>query len=146
MAYNSCKFVLDSRVMIQLPATARNAKYVDKDNRKANLCTKFIGRGSSKSSTESYRKYFSSQTDIPVNSQEYSENDIVFISAEGNRVNRIKPDFELIRKAADSSVVFLTDIPYHRNREYNIGEREVAEFLLSNGYTEYADGIWSKLS
>ena len=113
-------------------------KYTQKDIEKARKCNVMIGRGSQRSSTNRYRAAFGKHA----NPEEFSYMDYVFISAEGNRNGRLKPNFELLKKAIKAKVIFITDVPADRNRNYNIGEREVAEFLLENGYTEVEPGEW----
>ena len=123
---------------IILPATS---PYVHKDQLKADMCNKFIGQGSPTSSTEAYRKAFHKHG--LANCGFYSAVDKVFISAEGNRRNRIPPDFGEIRKAVDAGVTFITDKEKDRTRSYNVGEREVAAYLAWHQYKEN-NGIWTK--
>lgn len=118
--------------MVKLTVTS---PYTAKDQLKADQATKFIGRGSLRSSTNQYRKDFG----VLANTGSYTEDDVVFISAEGNRSGRLKPDWEEIDKAIAAHVTFITDTPVNRNRPYNIGEREVAAYLINNGYIE--DGV-----
>jgi hypothetical protein len=103
--------------------------YRDKDAQKSRFATQFIGRGAPGSSTDLYRKQWEARG--LANTGEYRIYDMVFISVNGNRQGRIKPDLELIRKAVEAGATLITDNRYHRNRPYNVGEREVAEFLLS---------------
>ena len=104
-----------------------------KDQKKADQANKFIGRGSANSSTNQYRKDYGNMANCGV----YDEDeDIVFISAEGNRTGRLSPDFNEIGLAVKAKVTILTDNPYNRNRAYNIGERQVAKYLEECGYTE----------
>lgn len=123
--------------MITLPKTS---PYTVKDQRKAVKANKFIGRGSARSSTAAYAKAYGDLA----NCSQYSSDDVVFISAEGNRSGRLKPDFEEILLAVEAGVTFITDDAYNRNRPYNIGEREVAAFLINHGYTEKNLGVWSR--
>jgi hypothetical protein len=107
-----------------------------KDQYKADVCTKFIGRGSSKSSTNMYRSIFAELS--LSNSSTYDENDIVFISVEGDRKCRFpfsKIEDE-VRLALNANVTVVCDNSYNRNRSYNIGERELNTFLLNFGYVE----------
>jgi hypothetical protein len=76
------------------------------------------------------------------NCMQYFETDVVFISAEGNRLERMNPYFTFIQVAMMAGATFITDIPADRNRPYNIGEREVAEFLTKGGYEEVSPGTW----
>ena len=116
--------------MVQLTT---KTKHGFKDQKKADQANKFIGRGSANSSTNQYRKDYGDMANCGV----YNEDeDIVFISAEGNRTGRIDPDFNEINLAIKAKVTILTDNPYNRNRSYNKGERQVAEYLQEHGYTE----------
>lgn len=116
--------------MVQLTI---KTKHAFKDQKKADQANKFIGIGSLESSTNQYRKDYGDMANCGV----YDEDeDIVFISAEGNRTGRIDPDFNEINLAIKAKVTILTDNPYNRNRSYNVGERQVAKFLEEHGYTE----------
>ena len=120
--------------MITLTVTG---PYTAKDQLKAKFASKFIGRGSTRSSTNSYAKDFGALA----NGGNYNSSDIVFISAEGNRGGRLTPDFNEITLASQAKVVFVTDNAANRARPYNIGEREVASYLLSLNYKEDR-GFW----
>lgn len=116
--------------------------YADKDAKKSQAATQFIGRGTPNSSTEKYRMQWGNKA----NTGDYNEHDIVFVSVNGNRPGRIRPDKELITKAVKAGATIITDNPYHRMRDYNIGEREVANLLLSLGCFEIASAhmsIWT---
>lgn len=116
--------------------------YADKDAKKAKHATQFIGRGTPGSSTEKYRLQWGDKA----NTGKYTENDIVFISVNGNRPGRVLPDLVLIEKAARAGALLITDSPYHRNRSYNIGEREVAAHLQKLGCKEIASpsaSVWN---
>lgn len=103
-------------------------KYKTKDAVKFSICTKLITRGSLGSSSHGYSL-------LPhANTGNYQPEDIVGISVNGKRYNRIPHDEEEIRLAASSQVRFVTDNRFHRNRSFNIGEREVADLLESLGY------------
>ena len=116
--------------MVQLTI---KTKYAFKDQKKADQANKFIGIGSPASSTNQYRKDYGDMANCGV----YNEDeDIVFISAEGNRAGRLNPDFKEVNLAIKARVTLLTDNPYNRNRAYNIGERQVAQHLEECGYTE----------
>lgn len=110
-----------------------------KDLKKAVHATCFIGRGSSISSTHKYMV----AAGVLANRGYYSASDVVFVSAEGNRRGRVPVDYDEIKKAIDSKVTFITDDAYNRHRPYNIGEREVEEILLKNGYRDIdGKGVW----
>ncbi|MGL4616501.1 MAG: hypothetical protein ACRCVV_21940 [Shewanella sp.] len=122
----------------------REHYYYDKDKVKAAPANKFIGRGSEPSSTNWYA------TNLPkeiVNCGVYEKTDIVFISSEGNRPNRIPIDKNEITLAAKAGVRFITDTSAHRARGFNVGEREATALLESLGYVakDYPQGaVWSK--
>lgn len=112
--------------------------YTQKDLQKAKGATKFIGRGSAASSTNRYRI---AAGDL-ANCRQYTNADVVFVSAEGARRQRLPIDREELKLAALAGVVFVTDELGDRNRPYNQGEREVAELLTSLGYTDGNTGRW----
>ena len=126
-----------SSLKVTLPVTG---PYTAKDQVKSDMANKLIGRGSSRSSTEQYRLAWGDQA----NSGTYASNDIVFISAEGNRAGALKPDFREIKIAMDAGARFITDNKANRKRPYNTGERQVADFLSQNGYREESDGFWTR--
>lgn len=114
--------------------------YTAKDQRKANAANKFIGRGSPRSSTNAYAAAYGDNA----NCGTYTSADVVFISAEGNRSGRLDPDFDEIKRACDANARFITDDAANRARPYNVGERQVAEFLTAQGYRESRPAIWSR--
>jgi len=114
--------------------------YTAKDQRKANAANKFIGRGSLRSSTNAYAIAYGDNA----NCGEYTSTDVVFISAEGNRAGRVDPDFDEIKRACDANARFITDDLANRMRPYNVGERQVAEFLTTQGYRESRPAVWSR--
>ena len=131
--------------MVKLTGTS---PFCGKDQLKANLANKFIGQGSSLSSTNQYRKDYGLMANTG-DRMDYLPTDMVFISAEGNRRGRVGIDVNEIVKACEAEVKFITDTPYHRNRSYNIGEREVAALLEQQGYSEHIHrdySIWKYLS
>lgn len=115
-----------------------NAVHGAKDAVKFRRATKLISRGVPGSSSHAYSRH------PQANTGEYSKEDIVGISVNGKRRNRIPPDFREILKAHQAGVKgFITDNVKDRNRPYNIGEREVAAFLKKLGYVEYkGKGLW----
>ena len=117
-----------------------NGSYTAKDQTKSDRANKFIGRGSIRSSTEQYRLAWGDHANCGI----YGNNDIIFISAEGNRAGSLKPDFLEIKIAMDAGARLITDNQANRNRPYNSGERQVAEFLNQNGYREESDGFWTR--
>lgn len=127
--------------------TGPNKEYLKKDQEKADKANKFIGYGRFNSSTDRYMKAFGSYA----NTSSYTSSDVVFVSMNGgwddNRV-RISTS-SLLRQqleiAIQAGVTFITDDPYHRNRSYNTGERELALYLIRNGYAEVNPGEWKKV-
>ena len=112
--------------------TIRNS-FGYKDQMKADISNKFIGRGSAASSTNQYAKDYGDKA----NTGNYVSSDVVFISAEGNRTGRLLPDVTEIVKACEAGATLVTDSPYHRNRQYNVGERLVADLLIKQGCEEF---------
>ena len=112
--------------------TIRNS-FGYKDQMKADISNKFIGRGSAASSTNQYAKDYGDKG----NTGDYVSTDVVFISAEGNRTGRLLPDVTEIVKACEAGATLVTDSPYHRNRQYNVGERFVADLLIKQGCEEF---------
>ena len=121
--------------MVTLPITSA---YTEKDQKKADIANKFIGYGSPRSSTNAYREAYGSNA----NSGSYEFGDVVFISAEGARNNRLSIPVAEIKQAAMQDVVFITDTLADRSRAYNVGEREVQDLLESLGYIERNPGYW----
>jgi len=124
--------------MLDLTTSARKTRYFEKDNAKAARASKFIGRGSLNSSTRAYAKACGARANCGV----YSCSDTVMISAEGARRGRFNPDFAEIQLAMGAGALILTDIPADRERAYNVGERQVANYLARNGYVERRPGCW----
>lgn len=116
--------------------------YVAKDQAKSDKATKFIGRGSERSSTARYANSWGNLA----NTGNYTAEDIVFVSAEGSRNGRVDPDFVEIQRAIDAGATIVTDVVADRNRPYNIGERQVAAFLEKQGYQEVSPGTWKNTS
>lgn len=117
------------------------AKYQAKDQRKASVATKFIGRGTKNSSTEAYAKAFGDRA----NSGKYTADDVVMSSAQGGDKGRIGFNRAEMSRAMEAGATILTDVKADRDRNYNVGEREVAEFLSENGYSEVRPGLWRPL-
>lgn len=123
-----------------MPTLPVTGPYTAKDQRKANAANKFIGRGSPRSSTNAYAAAYGDNA----NCGSYTSTDVVFISAEGNRAGRVDPDFNEIKRACDANARFITDDIANRMRPYNVGERQVAEFLITQGYYESRPAVWSR--
>lgn len=123
-----------------MPTLPITGPYTAKDQRKADAANKFIGRGSARSSTNAYAAAYGENA----NCGSYVDTDVVFVSAEGKRVGRLDPNFHELKRACDANARFITDDLLNRMRPYNVGERQVAEFLTSQGYRESRPSIWSR--
>lgn len=113
--------------------------YGIKDQEKSDRASCFIGRGSPASSTRKYMLAWG----LLANKGSYSPEDVVFISAEGARGGRLDPDLVEISLACKAGASMVTDTLHDRTRAYNVGERQVANFLLSQGYVETEPGFWT---
>ena len=116
--------------------------YQSKDFEKFAKCNKLITRGVVGSSSHKYM-FMHSKWDI--NTGEYTCDDIVGVSVNGNRKNRVKFDSDEVYQAIDAGARIITDNQHNRERPYNIGERELAKFMVSYG-CKYFDhpkgGVW----
>ena len=99
--------------------------YTRKDQAKWDRCTRMIGRGSTRSSTHRYAAALGALASGGV----YTRDDVVFVSAEGNRGGRLTPDWAELQRAVDAGASFVTDVQAARETPYNLGEREVAAFV-----------------
>lgn len=122
---------------VRLPVRNR---YTPKDQTKADFCNKFIGRGSLVSSTGAYARAYGEMA----NCGEYTADDHVMVSVEGHRPGRMRFNPFEVGKAVKAGATIVADTFYHRQRPYNIGERELAAFLQKNGYVEQpkGSGFW----
>ena len=125
---------------IDLTKSGKSGRFFEKDRKKFSSITKLISRGSDRSSSKAYAD---AAGDL-ANTGTYTSDDVVGISAEGARSNRVAPDFDEIDRAVEAGVTFITDVKADRNRGYNVGEREVAAHLESKGYVEVLDGVWKR--
>lgn len=125
---------------VQLPVTG---KFTAKDQAKSAKANKFIGRGSPASSTAKYAAAWGENA----NTGSYTKDDVVFVSAEGDRQGRVTPDFKELQKALNADATVITDDKANRERGYNVGERELAEYLKSHSYeeTKPGSGVWTPL-
>jgi hypothetical protein len=109
-------------------------KHGYKDRLKAEIATQFIGLGSPESSTRKYFQFYDNQKLACTG--EYTKDDIIFVSINGRRPDRFP--FAKIQKYIDlgiqAGVSFIADSLFNRNRSYNIGEKELEQYLLANGY------------
>ena len=128
--------------MLDLSPSHRKTNWFAKDQAKARQASKFIGRGSAASSTQAYRIAVGAHA----NPGSYQSTDVVFISAEGARNGRLRPDFDEIATAIAACATLITDGPADRARSYNLGEREVAAFLAAHAYREITPGRWRPIT
>ncbi len=112
--------------------------YTAKDQAKSDRATCFIGRGSPTSSTAKYAAAWGTRANKVI----YTAGEVVFVSVEGARRNRIPLSTVEMQRAVNASAWFITDTPLHRNRAYNVGEREAEAFLRHAGYVETEPGLW----
>lgn len=122
---------------MQLPKTSN--PYWAKDQDKASFANKFIGRGASGSNAAIYAAGLPREV---VNCGEYVPTDVVFVSVNGARRNRVLFDRDEVMLAITAGAKIITDSASDRYRDYNIGERELAEFLRENDYEEIV-GHWT---
>lgn len=122
--------------------------YQQKDMAKAEIANKFIGIGAVGSSTEYYAENLPQEL---VNCGGYVSTDVVFISMNGNRRNRVSIKHPIldreIQAAIDAGAAIVADNEFHRNRNFNVGERELAYRLLDCDYVEQNHqhySIWRK--
>ena len=122
---------------MQLPKT--NNPFWSKDQRKAERANKFIGVGAPGSSTAVYAAGLPREV---VNCGEYVPTDVVFVSVNGARKNRRLFDQAEVLLALNAGAAIVTDSWADRYRDFNVGERELAEFLEANEYEELG-GFWT---
>ncbi len=129
----------------RLLKSTRQSPYFQKDLRKAARASQFIGEGSPSSSTAAYRK----AAGPLANTGRYTQDDVVFVSAEGDRRSRFNPISTAPRGAyanLDLAIAagsrFVIDRAADRSRPYNVGERQIAAYLSSKGYRETAPGFF----
>lgn len=123
-------------------------KHTPKEIKKAEIATQYIGVGSKNSSTNRYEKIYGDRA----NTGTYDSSDVVWVSSNGRRNNRVSPvvngelspEFDNVQKAMDAGATIVMDTSDHvkRTSSYNIGEVELANFLSNNGYSrEDLDGV-----
>lgn len=122
---------------------------------KASMANKYIGfaNGINGSSTANYAEQAKKQN-IPVNSNDYNNNDIIFVSIPGRRgdinIRKQQQDITIKEaiKALNAGATILTDTKnYTDNSTYNEGEKRLKSNLeyLGFKYTEINGvGVWNK--
>lgn len=112
--------------------------YLEKDLKKFNQCNKMISYWVVWSSSYEYQKDI--YKDI-VNQWKYYDWDIIWISINWNRKNRMWIEFYIdeLNKMKWFNVKIIVDKKYDRYRSYNIWERELEKWLIDNWYIEIID-------
>ena len=126
-----------------LPSTGNKHKAKDQDKfNQLGGITRFIGFGPG--STGAYAEHFA---DI-ANTGRYTSQDVVGVSVNGKVKGRVGVDDQALRAELDAAtkagaVIVADKKDYRTSSSYNIGEKELAEYLESNGYAEIeGSGIW----
>lgn len=108
--------------------------YRTKDKIKFSNCTHIITRGAPGSSSDMYTKPKKTLgLDLIVNASTYKAGDIVGVSVNGRRANRVSFDKDLVKTAIDSGALIVADSYENAHRPYNIGEQELLEYLAQLG-------------
>ena len=121
--------------------------YQDKDRSKFHICNKLISRGAVASSSDRYRVHgIGSIPSTAVNCGKYDMLDVVGVSVNGSRRNRVSVDEIELGKALTARASIVKDNKYHTNRNFNTGERELRNILKDSGYVCKSDNdvrsIW----
>lgn len=99
--------------------------YANKDQIKFSICSQVFGYGVQGSTSYAYN------TGV----LDYVHADqVIGISIDSNRPNRLILSEAWVKHFTRLRCAIVTDNEYHRNRSYNVGERELAEILLSHDY------------
>lgn len=129
------------------------AKWADKEVSKFNVATQAISDGTNNSTAGFVKDFYGDKA----NTGTYTKDDVIYLSANGNRTGRVIPvkngvlqgAYKNIDKAIEAGAKFVADTGKHlaSTGKYNVGEVELAEYLQSKGYTrEDKDGygLWSQ--
>lgn len=120
-------------------------KYFKKDQAKFKECTHLIAVGVVGSSSYFYSKNGIQGLNLATSLATVNGDSIVGISTNGDRPDRKLFPTTVLDYLIGLGCTIITDNLYHRSRPYNIGEREVAEYLANNGYKcrdTTKNGIW----
>lgn len=123
----------------------RLSRVINKDIEKAERANKFIGFGSPGSSTDVYRQ--AAESLGAANTGDYTEDDQVFVSVNGNRNGAIAvtdPRYQAeLDSAARAGVMFVTDTKeYTDGSRFNTGEKALRTELEKRGYVDQGNGEW----
>lgn len=129
------------------------AKHLPKELFKIRQATQFIGTGHGNDSTtqrmeNAYKKVNAANTG------KYSAQDLIYVSSNGNRDNRVAPvvnnelnaEYKNIDLAIKAGARFIMDTKAHLDStaRYNVGEVALAAYLRDKGYVrDNQTGIWS---
>ena len=106
---------------------------------KFRVCTQVMSYGCSGSSSAYYASDEFQSMFKPLN--EIGAKSIVGLSTNGSRPDRVTFPVEQLEWLKSVGCRLVTDNYRHRSRPYNIGEREIAEWLTKNGYADQDDSI-----
>lgn len=108
-----------------------------KDEIKFSVCNKLISRGVEGSSSYEYSiNGIGHITKEFVNCGNYTSDDIVGVSVNGDRKKRLSFDRKELLKAMEVGSTIIADCDYDVIRPFNIGERELAVFLITFDYVK----------
>lgn len=129
--------------------------YSEKDAKKAEKATGFIGAGVPGSSTDQYAK-LAKQLGMKLSG--FTAEDTVFVSVNGKRTGRVplyvpnaegtrfvlSDGFKPLNQAVAAGATIIADAPNDRDeRDFNVGERELAFYLGKKNYVETnIPGVW----
>lgn len=113
--------------------------YLTKDINKFAICNKLITRGAPNSSSARYTNPKVLGLTLDINPTEFEPSDIVGVSVNGNRPNRVSFDHDLVELAVLSGAKIVKDNRANTSRSFNIGERELSSFLITLGATLIED-------
>ena len=132
--------------------------HLTKELNKYNASTQAIADGSKNSTADFINRFFGSNLS---NTGKYNKDDVVFISTNGNRKDRVIPiingelqgAYKNIDLAIAAGASFVADTENHlkNTSSYNLGEIEIANYLESKGYKRYNQNskgyaFWKKAS
>lgn len=128
--------------------------YSEKDAKKAEKATGFIGVGVAGSSTDKYAKL---AKQLGMKLSDFTSEDVVFVSVNGSRTDRVplyfrnaegtrnvlSDGFKPLAQAVEAGATIIADAPKDRYRSFNVGERELAFYLMNKNYVETdIPGVW----
>lgn len=130
---------MDTVDQLLLQYISHPSHYQKKDINKFKDCTKLIARGSG--STGLYARVCAHIC----NKGSYKASDRVAVSVNGNRPDRKDVNYLELDRALEANATIVTDTLSDRSRPYNVGERNLAEYLTNNNYSDSKGvGIWKK--